>query len=70
MPPKGPSSPTPIPKPKNYHDVTCPHCGKVNRVTDYEILKGFKCSGCGQKVDGIIPPAPGPDDPWIIEEDK
>ena len=50
--------------------VKCPNCGTVNYVTLEQILKGFSCHSCGQKVDGIKPPAPGPDDPWIIEEDK
>ena len=54
-----------VKKPQNYNTVTCPHCGKVNKVTEYQVLKGFKCSGCGQRVDGITPPKPGPDSPWI-----
>lgn len=51
--------------PQDYRTVTCPHCGKTNKVTEYQVLKGFKCSGCGQRVDGIGGVKPGPDDPWI-----
>jgi len=67
-----PIEPIPDPgtqKPQVYNTVTCPHCGKVNKVTQYQVLKGFKCSGCGQRIDGITGGKPGPDGPYpVIEE--
>jgi len=70
MPHKDPLPNPGIERPKKDKTVKCPNCGTVNYVTLEQILKGFSCHSCGQKVDGIKPSAPGPDDPWIIEEDK
>ena len=69
MSPKEPVPNPIIQRPQNYHTVTCPHCGTKNKVTEYETLNGFRCSGCGEKVDGIGGRKPGPDSPYpVIEE--
>ena len=62
-----PIEPIPDPtekRPQNYRIETCPHCGTKNKVTQYEILNGFICSGCGKKVDGIASGKPGLDGPY------
>jgi len=35
------------------HEVTCPLCGALNKITEEQFLKGYRCSVCGGKVGGI-----------------
>lgn len=33
---------------------TCPHCGKVNTVKPYQVMKGYICPGCGKSIEGVF----------------
>ena len=57
-----------VPRPETASSVSCPHCGYANKVSSYQALAGFKCSKCGQKVNGVTGGKPSPDDPCPIKE--
>ena len=68
MPHNDPDTYPTIQRPQTYTTATCPHCGYSNKVTNDQILKGFRCSRCGEKVNGIGSGHPNPDDPQPIRK--